>query len=314
MALKLNFDKEFIHFLLEVQNASRIAAIALYHNGHFLKKNGDYIKRDGPDSISFIPKGKLGLLHAGFNEEKLRTSIKIGRFISKFMMNEGLQHFGTTQNDVDVFVNCFKSYFDRDETNLKIVSGDDILKYYLENFYNESRIGTLWQSCMRYAVKNPYMKIYADNPDKVKMLVKFDEKGKVKTRALLWEDCTDRLGNKHKVMDRIYSVFEHDVVLFKNWAHKNGYSHRYEQSARNETLFTDPTGRTVELDLTIKIENHKQEFYPYLDTFKYYSRKNGTISNSRNFPYKWVLIQNNGDFMSPDQRDEYHDNEGVLEF
>ena len=151
------------------------------------------------------------------------------------------------------------------------------------------------------------MKIYADNPDKVKMLVKLDEFGKVKTRALLWEDCTDLTGNKFKVMDRIYSIFEHDVVMFKNWAIKNGYLPKYEQSARSENIFQKADGSPVYIDLITKLDNHKPNYYPYLDSFKFYSRKNGTFANSKNFSYRWVLVQSNGDFMSEEQRQDQGD-------
>jgi hypothetical protein len=57
---------------------------------------------------------------------------------------------------------------------------------------------------MRYKEKNKFMSIYAENPDKIKMLVNLDSSGKLKTRALLWEDVEDNNGNKFKVMDRIY--------------------------------------------------------------------------------------------------------------
>ena len=163
MSHKLNFDSEFVSFLEETRGISKIVDLILFRRGEFLKKNGDFIRKEtGNDTISFVPKSKLGLSHDGFNEVKYRTPLKIGRFISKFISNEGLKYFGVDQYDVESFVNLYKSFFDRDESRLKIVEGDDILKYYLsDNYYrpNTSSIGSLWNSCMRYCEKNRYMEI-----------------------------------------------------------------------------------------------------------------------------------------------------------
>ena len=311
MSHKLNFDSEFSSFLEETRSISKIVDLILYHRGEFIKKNGDFIRKEaGNDTISFIPKSKLSLLHTGFNETKYRTPLKIGRFVSKFISNDGLNSFDVDQYDVESFVNLYKSFFDRDESRLKIVVGDDILKYYLaENYYrpNTSCIGTLWNSCMRYREKNRYMKIYAKNPDKIKMLVLLAEDGKVKTRALLWESCQDREGNNYKVMDRIYSIYDHDMIFFKNWAIKNGYIHKFEQSARSENVFINLNGKVERIDLTVKLDNHICDYYPYIDSFKFYSRKYGTLSNSEFFSYKYVLVQNDGGLLPPKEEEDYQE-------
>lgn len=311
MSHKLNFDSEFSSFLEETRSISKIVDLILYHRGEFIKKNGDFIRKEaGNDTISFIPKSKLSLLHTGFNETKYRTPLKIGRFVSKFISNDGLNSFDVDQYDVESFVNLYKSFFDRDESRLKIVEGDDILKYYLaENYYrpNTSCIGTLWNSCMRYREKNRYMKIYAKNPDKIKMLVLLAEDGKVKTRALLWESCQDREGNNYKVMDRIYSIYDHDMIFFKNWAIKNGYIHKFEQSARSENVFINLNGKVERIDLTVKLDNHICDYYPYIDSFKFYSRKYGTLSNSEFFSYKYVLVQNDGGLLPPKEEEDYQE-------
>ena len=316
MSYKLNFDSEFHSFLQETHGISKIVDLILYHRGEFLKKTGDFIRKEaGNETISFIPKSKLGLLHTGFNETKYRTPLKIGRFISKFISSEGLNAFGVDQYDVETFVNLYKSFFDRDESRLKIVEGDDILKYYLfENYYrpNTACIGTLWNSCMRYREKNRYMEIYAKNPDKIKMLVLFGEDGKVKTRALLWESCQDRDGNTHKVMDSIYSIYDHDMIFFKNWALKNGYIHKYEQSARSENIFVTPQNPDpIRIDLTVKLDNHICDYYPYIDSFKFYSRKLGTLSNSEYFSYKYVLVQNDGGLVPKEEEEPEYDDQSV---
>jgi hypothetical protein len=310
MSHKLNFDPEFSSFLNEMRGLSRIVGVIEYARGQYLKKAGDFIKREPEDNdtISYIPKAKLTLEHSGFAEVKYRTKIKIGRFVTKFITSEAVRDFGIGNYDTEIFVNLFKSFFDRDDSRLKIVEGDEILKYYLgEEYYrpNGSCVGTLWNSCMRYAEKNKYMEIYSKNPNKIKMLVLFGEDNKVKTRALLWEDCETPEGEKYKVMDRIYSIFDHDMVLFKNWALKNGYVHKNDQSSRSENVFMTLNGAKY-INLTTKLDNHEFKFYPYIDSFKYYSRKKGTLSNSPDFSYKYILIQNHGG-LTPDTEDTSND-------
>jgi hypothetical protein len=139
------------------------------------------------------------------------------------------------------------------------------------------------------------------------MLVLFGEDGKVKTRALLWESCQDREGNNYKVMDRIYSIYDHDMIFFKSWAQKNGYIHKFEQSARSENVFMSLNGRPERIDLTVKLDNHICDYYPYIDSFKFYSRKLGTLSNSEWFSYKYILIQNDGGLVPPKEEEEYQD-------
>ncbi len=317
MSHKFNFDPDMSEFFSETKNISRVSGIVDYNGGSLLKKNGDFFKRESLDTISYISKAKLSMEHSGFEEVKYRTNLKVGRFIGKFIGDQVMKDYGISNYDIEIFVNIFKSYFDRDETKLKIVEGDDILQYYSEVNYHQasgSCYGPLWASCMRYQNKNRYMEIYAKNPDKVKMLVLLDDNGKVKTRALLWEECSDVDGNKYKVMDRIYSVYDHDMIFFKDWAFKNGYIHKLDQSARSENLFMTPQG-PMNINLIISLDNHICDYYPYIDSFKYYSKKNGTLANSDLFLYKYILVQNNGG-LKPEEReeddlhnDEYYDDD-----
>ena len=124
------------------------------------------------------------------------------------------------------------------------------------------------------------------------MLILLDDVGKVKTRALLL-DCVDLDGKPYKIMDRIYSVYDHDMVFFKSWAIKNVYLHKLEQSAKCERIFVGASG-VCELFLTVALESVDFDYYPYIDTFKFFSRKKKSLSNSEKFSYKYILIQNHG--------------------
>jgi hypothetical protein len=305
---ELNFDSELCLFINTTRNICRISEIIYYSDSDIIKKTGDYIKVDGIDTISFVPKSKLDIC-SKFEDKKYRTQIKIGKFVSKFFRKESIQRFSISSVDIEVFVNLFKSYFDSDLSKFKVISGEEILQYYLEDNYllhNGYRYGTLWNSCMRYKEKNEFMRIYAANPNKVKMLINLDSSGKLKTRALLWEDAEDNNGNKYKIMDRIYSVYDHEVESFKKWAKQNGYIFKYEQSAKNEIFFN--TGESIkDLYLKIKLDSWKLKKYPYIDTFKYLSYSDGILSNNPANKYDFVLIQNDGQLEREEETDE--DNE-----
>ena len=294
----LNFDENIWEFLNDTRSLCKISDIISRDREEFFKKEGDFIKADPTlsDTISFIPKSKLSIVKDGFNDKKYRVNIKVGRFVKKFLKKEILQAFYVTDSDIEYFVNLFKSYFNTDISNFKVINGKEIKKWYLEDNYfspNNCRYGTLWNSCMRYSDKNSYMNIYADNLDQIKMLIHVDESGKLRTRALLWEGVTDKNGNTYKVMDRIYSFYDHEVTSFKQWASENGYIFKYEQSAKSERLFTTPDG-VKDLQLKINLNTWKTLSYPYIDTFKFLNFEDGLLSNSSSFKYDYILVQNDG--------------------
>jgi hypothetical protein len=313
MKNQLNFDCELTNFFNKTSGLSRIVDII---NGStnlsFFKKEGDFFKKEDSNHISFIPKSKLNLDHKGFDEEKLRQKIKIGRFVKKILTDECLSCYWVSNSDIEYFVNFYKSFFDNDPNRLKIIEGYDILKYYHEKSYfmpSDMPIGQLWKSCMRYDKKNKYMEIYAKNPESVKMLILLSEDGRLKTRALLWEETKDANENSYKVMDRIYSIYDHDVVFFKNWALENGYIHKFEQSSKSENLFMTKNG-IEKINLKVNLTNHDCDYYPYVDSFKWYSPEGGYLCNSPRFKHKYELIQNDGSLF----REEEIEDEELIDF
>jgi hypothetical protein len=302
-----HLDSELIRFLDEASRFTRIADVLNFGHERNFNKIGDFFKKEDMNHVSFIPIGKMSSEHNGFDEVKKRQKIRIGRFIKKIITESAILDYDISNREIEIFVNFYKSYFDRDLTRLKIVEGDDILKYYHEDNYATpfgERIGQLWKSCMRYSDKNHYMKIYSNNPEVVKMLVLLDEEGKVKTRALLWESAITTLGKEYKVMDRIYSVHDHDIVFFKKWALENGYIHKFEQSNKTENLFFTNNG-LERINLIIPIKNHKFEYYPYIDSFKWYCTS-GYLCNTSNIKHQYKLVQNDGSlYREEDIQDEF---------
>ena len=295
----LIFNDEMYSFLQFAQRESIIAALFLQGDSSHINDEGNYVKRveDEIDVVSFLPKSKYEKVE---NEwENGRIKIKIGRFIRKFLTDFSIQNFNVNDQMIEKFVNLYKSYFSRDISKLKIVDGEEILKYYLEDNYhslNGNRAGSLWNSCMRQRERNKFMKLYAKNSDKVKMLVFFSDDDKVRARALIWEGVKDHKDStkEYKFMDRIYYYYDHDINFFKDWAKENGYLCKWEQSAKTEMLFDDGTGSPVRKQLYVMLDEHNLSYYPYLDTFKFFNFDRGRFSNSDSYNFDYILVQSSG--------------------
>ena len=307
----LIFNDEMFNFLQFAQKDSIIAAVFLQGDTSHINDEGNYIKRvdNEIDVVSFLPKSKYEKVEN--NWENGRVKIKIGRFVRKFLTEFSFKNFKVTDTLIEKFVNLYKSYFSRDTSKLKIFEGEEILKYYLEDNYhtlNGGRFGSLWNSCMRQPERNKFMKLYAKNKDKVKLLVFFSDDDKVRARALLWEGVKDHKDStkEYKFMDRIYYVYDHDINFFKDWAKENGYISKWEQSAKTELLF-DIDGEVKRLQLYVNLDDSGLSYYPYLDTFKNFYVSRNRFSNSQNYNFDYVLVQSNGKVEREPEPDEYYD-------
>ena len=294
----LKFDNEIYRFLEFAARGSVIAQILLNGDSKLLVLEGNFISKVEKeiDMVSFLPVSKFEKVEDVWH--KSRTSMKIGRFLRKFLNEYSIKNYEIDDTQIEKFVNTFKSYFSRDTSKLKIVEGQEILKYYREDSYhtNGCKYGSLWNSCMRQAERNKFMKLYADNIGKVKMLVFFDDNEKIRARALLWEEVRDHSDKdvRYKFVDRIYSFYDHDVDFFKDWAKENGYITKWEQSAKSEKDFDLGDRVHSRMSLYVRLDNTEQEHYPYLDTFKFYKVDKNRFSNSDSFNFDYVLIQSNG--------------------
>lgn len=313
---KLKFDNEMLEFLY-ANSASKISVVLLHGDSNIIEEFGNYIRRDPNqiDTLTYLPKGKYIYDNAMINVDKSRVKIKVGRFIKKFIKESTFTNLGISDKEIENFVNLFKSYFNSDTNELSIVSGEDIRKWYLQDNYSTilgCQSGSLWKSCMRQSERNIFMNLYVENPDKIKMLIYLNKDGNLRSRALLWDDVTDSSGNKYKVMDRIYSLYEHDVFIFKKWAVENGYITKWEQNAKTESAF-DVDGKLNILSLSVNLQNYKQKYYPYLDTFKYFDIHSGNFHNNESSRHQYKLVQSNGMKYRPEPEPGFYDEEDYID-
>ena len=265
---------------------------------------------DRSDMVSYLPMDKYNEETDPFTD-KYRSTIKIGRLISKLYSDEKLKEYNITPVQIENFVNKYKSWFDKSDIEFKIVEGEDIRKWYLDYNYftpSDSCVGTLWNSCMRHKERQNFLDLYCKNPN-VKMLVmttKHDGVEKLRARALLW-DNVEIVGSQVdmpptiKVMDRIYSVFDSDVHTFKKWAEQNDYIPKWEQNAKSHQYF-DIKGQPFRIKCKLKIIDNILRYYPYLDTFPFFDMNNGVLYNDEfNHLWSYKLVQSDGNLFPPDR-------------
>lgn len=214
-----------------------------------------------------------------WNNKKRSQPTKIGKIIKKIFNDK------YNLKTIESFTNEFKSKTNKND-NFRIVYGEEIAKWYLEENYSEIR-GVLGNSCMKYKEKNHFMKLYSENgPDNeahshVGMLILTNDNNKLLGRSIIWFNSIKPIGRTF--MDRIYTINEWDSFLFMNYAIEKNWLFKYRQTF-NDSEYIDPINikKRINRTLSFRIKPKKFSHYPYLDTLKYYTPKTGRISSSYN--------------------------------
>lgn len=227
---------------------------------------------------------------------KYRVSMKINKFINEIFNNEyktktlskeekeenKRRGVITKAQELENFVNKYKSL--RQPGKFELVNGDDILHWYLEDNYLHSinRESILEYSCMRHDYCQDYIKFYADNQDSVSLLILKDRDNEnlICGRALVWKlDGEGELDGRF-FMDRVYTIYDFDVELFKSYAAEKGWLYKSNQSSSEYTDIVDPTTKEEPKTMDFIIKNMvDNSSYPYMDTMKYYNPDEEILTN-----------------------------------
>ena len=216
------------------------------------------------------------LSHDSWNQQ--RTQVGVGRFVNRVA---SLQKITVKSEQLEKFVNSYKSHFKKitGKERFEIVEGEDIKKYYSVNSYQE-RKGQLFASCMRYDACQTYFNIYIKNPEVCKMLIlKGEEEGKITGRALIWKTTSGET-----YMDRQYTNYDSDILLFKDYAKSNGWLYYGSGKGKN---------------LEVQLKDIDYEEYPYMDTLKYYYPKKQLLSSNDSLEdeeHIWTLEKTDGTY------------------
>ena len=214
---------------------------------------------------------------------KNRSTMKIGRLINtifpeKYKISE--KNTGQVKpSDIESFVRLYVSNYDQDKkfNLLSILRGDDIATFYHSSKY-ATQNGSLGGSCMKNRQPDTF-DIYSKNPEKVGLLVLFENnsKEKITARALVW---TLSLPENRTYMERVYTNNSRDEQLFIDYAKSKGWFYKSSQSMGYDCPIVDSVSNiNKRIRMIVDISNRRYHCYPYMDTLSFFNNKTFKLSN-----------------------------------
>jgi len=214
-----------------------------------------------------------------------RNPIKIGRLVRAILTKAKVVF---TDKDIEDFTNTYKATYDFAKDALKqfdIIQGKKIAYWYQKDNYVKGG-GTLNNSCMADVETDEYFDIYCYNPQ-VSLVILYSDDGKIdgekytsdkiKGRAILWDATIN--GKSGKFMDRVYTRFDSDVDLFKQFAEKNGWWYKKSQSMEPSESITNGSESASNPEIVVQLKDGNHDYYPYCDTMCYLDSNSDTITN-----------------------------------
>lgn len=235
---------------------------------------------DKEDMVGFVNQSKVRtVMNDVYDNPELpftmpgRGEVKIGKIVNYIC---SLRNISVSDSDREAFVNAWKASTEISTIQFKLVSGEDIAKYYKEeNYYNSS--GTLGSSCMRDESKGIF-KIYTENPKKVKLLIYVDSDDKVHGRALVWKVKKSPCESKY-FMDRVYTNRDSDVNRFKQFADNEGWFYKKKMNSHvDDNVLFVYKGQNVNGEVVVKL-NGDVNRYPFIDTMCFLGKDKKYLSN-----------------------------------
>lgn len=187
------------------------------------------------------------------------VDIKFGRFLTS--LNKEIEIINYTNKDIENFYNNFLVFQKNSYIEVVELKGEDLLDAYrLENYLHTK--SSLAGSCMTNKTNN--LKLYTSNPEIISLLVikTFD---KIAGRCLIWNTSDG------KMMDKRYTCSDWVNSKFDRIMKEKGY-------ICTSSLDNYPICKKI----NIKLNNYEFEKYPYLDTFKFFDKNTGLITNALN--------------------------------
>lgn len=263
----LEVDSNLIQIIKYLKDRDDVIANQIYP---LIKKDinthVNYLRPSSQDDMFFIPdsqvektKEKGGDLWSGKN------TTKVGRTWRQILKDNNISY---TDTDIEKFVNKYKNAYKKlilkeSIENFKLVDGEDIRYWYLEDNYYPGG-GTLNKSCMRYKSCQKYLDIYTDNIETCKLLILL-EGDKLLGRALIW-----KLKDGDYYLDRIYTRWDNDVDTFKEY---------FEENFDGGRSYSDGDDSS---HLYVKVKKVEYDYYPYMDSFNFLNIETSELSTYNN--------------------------------
>ena len=281
---------------------------------------------DTNDTVSFVNSSKVWELMDKYGDDykiqawiSNRSCIKIGKavkviFGDEFPINhpKGAPEI-KPKVDIESFVNMFKSERDKNKNyeRFELVKGSDIKYWYNQKNYSRfiQEDTTLAKSCLRYEEYGKFLQMYVDNPQLVNMLILKDDAERLRARALVWY-LTYPEGRIY--MERIYTINDADVELYKKYAREQGWLYKSRQTyGYHHNIVDGKNGEEYNWEnfiMKVQLKHKPVKYHPYLDTLCVYNPETGIISNEgkllRRAPYLKLADSQGGFIDEADHREQ----------
>lgn len=238
---------------------------------------------DKEDKVSFLMNNKLDQDDWDQEDEpslpytmRGRSEMKIGRIITYLCKLASLK---VKDQDIEKFVNMYKSTSESSDIQFKLVSGKDIAEYYTgdKTYGYLDDMGSLGSSCMIDAHKKRF-KIYTENKDKVNLLIYVNSDDQILGRALVWKLDESPCEAKY-FMDRVYTTRDSDIYKFINYAKNQGWLYKFRQGyGLDEAVVFKYNDKKVYGEIKVNLDGDFNK-YPFLDTLSFLSKDKKSLSN-----------------------------------
>ena len=288
----LDQDKEDYLTFSTMKNVLKIINELGYDNVSYISKE----ESDEPWDNKSRRKNLVDLFynHAYLSSifKKSRNPIRIGKLVNKVLNNK------YSQSEVEDFVNKLKAK-GNPVGDFKIVSGEEIAYWYKAENYLEIK-GNLGNSCMKKMDEKVFQP-YIENPEVCRMLVLLEDE-KLIGRALIWKIDSIKTYNdiefkSEYFMDRQYTIEEHDVEKFRNYAIERGWIFKTNNNHHSMSEVTY-NGSTYNVEMTVQLKPISYGYFPYMDTFRRYDPQSDKLFNdeeeSLEYAEQYILDDTDG--------------------
>jgi len=122
-----------------------------------------------------------------------------------------------------------------------------------------------------------------------------DVRDKIIGRALVWK--LDEPEGRY-FMDRIYTANDSDEYMFIEYAKRKGWLYKSSQSIGHDINTIDPKNdKSDTIKMVVNLKPNGYDYYPYLDTMRFYNPYTGMLTNSYKFAYEYNTKEESEQFI-----------------
>jgi len=246
-------------------------------------------------SLSFLPDGKISAaMKTGerIYESRYRQSAKLGKILNKILVAPE----GESIKDADIkeFVELFQSTILNPNYEIEVVSGIDMLPFYLDTNYVPAPNSELGKSCMRHKKCQKWLDMYTSNPNLSMLIAKQD--GKLAARSLIWGNLSlhpslkghhgnkilEQMGKTENLsmLDRVYAINPLAKSTLVKWGRDNcDLVHHTPKTPDYFTIVGHDSDERQACYVTQPLQKYQFYYYPYVDTLCYFNRREMRLSN-----------------------------------